>query len=436
MTGGGVPRPVKMAKHLHRLGWSVTLLTVRATGVVDERLSVDGVAEVVRVGEWRLGRLLRLVGSTVRGARQLLERSGRGRSSAPSLLDRGFAFEEQEIEASKIGWVIPGLRGALRRHRTNPIDIAIVSLPPPSSGSIGWLLRCFCGVPYVVEYRDPWTVGAFWLTDADGRARTDLVTRARYAVTRQLEAALLRRAAGYIIVNGSANKDRLAQRFPDAVRQRPIVQIGNGIDLEDVPRPSETPASGPIRLLHTGFFYHFYTPHHLIAALRLVWRDNPSVLDEVVFEFMGDGFPEPLAEEAERWGLTGLVQRRNVGSYSESLAAISGADGLVAVLPPLSGDRDRLPTKLYEYLGTDRPILLVSDVDGAAAALLDGVPDTVVAHNADQDAIAAGLVAFIALTRKRRSEGRPPQARHRGDPHHYGTRATALDAFLRQLLAG
>ena len=397
-----------MAKYLHRLGWSVTLLTVRAPGVVDERLAVDEVAEVVRVCEWRLGPLLRLVGSTVRRARRLLERLGRGRSSEPSLVDRGFAFEEQEIEASKIGWVVPGLRAALRRHRTNPIDVAIVSLPPASSGSIGWLLRRLGGVPYLVEYRDPWTVGAFWLTDADGHARTDLVTRTRYALTRRLEAALLRRAAGLIIVNGSANQDRLAEQFADAVRQRPIVQIRNGIDLEDVPRPSEAPVAGPIRLLHTGFFYHFYTPHHLITALRLVWRDHPHVLDNVVLEFMGERrFPEPLAEQAESWGLTGLIQRRTVGSYSESLAAMTGADGLIAVLPPLRSDRDRLPTKLYEYLGTDRPILLISDVDGAAATLLDGVPDAMVAHNADQDAIAAGMVAFIALARKRRSEGRP-----------------------------
>ena len=309
MTGGGVPRPVKMAKYLRRLGWTVTVLTVQALGRVDERLDVGDAAEVVRVHEWRLGALLRLAGGSVRLMRRGWERHARRHSADPTLLERGFAYEEHEIEASKIGWVLPAAWAALRTHHRNPINVTIVSLPPAASGAVGWLLRRIRGVPFVVEYRDPWTVGAFWTADADGRPRTDLPTRARFRLTSQLEATMLEGSAGSIIVNGEAHVGRLAAEFPVQTANKPIAHIRNGVDLEYVGHlPSSMPAP-TLRLLHTGFFYHFYTPHHLITALRLVQCNNPKALVGLELEFMGDGFPEQLIRELESWGLGDLIRR-------------------------------------------------------------------------------------------------------------------------------
>lgn len=435
MAGGGVPRPVKMAKYLRRLGWTVTVLTVKVPGHIDDRLSAKGDAKVLRVREWRLGWLLKMVGGSVRLMRRGWERLTRRRSADPTLLDRGFAYEEQEIESSKIGWVVPAVRAALWAHRRRRIDVAIVSLPPAASGTVGWLLRRLRGVPYVVEYRDPWTVGAFWMGDADGRPRNDLVTRARFGLTRRLEAALLRGSSGSIIVNGEAHIGRLAATFAEQTAGKPIVHIRNGVDLEDVEQMPPSGTDSTLRLLHTGFFYHFYTPHHLIAALRLVQDDHPEALVGIELEFMGDGFPEQLVHELERWGLGDLIRRTPAGSYSEALTAMHRADGLMAVLPPLDSDRDRLPTKVYEYLGTDRPILTVAHADGAAAHLLDGVPDVLVVDNGDQAAIAAAFVAFVALARRRRAEGCPPENGRRGEAHHYRGRAVQMDAFLHQVLA-
>jgi glycosyltransferase involved in cell wall biosynthesis len=434
MAGGGVLRPVKMGKYLHRLGWTVTVLTV-APSQMDERLNFPEFDGVVRVREWRMAALLRVVGDSVHVLRRGCERFAGLRTSGQTLLERGFAYEEQEIQASKIGWVVPGVRAAMRIHRRHTIDIAIVSLPPAASGMVGWLLRRLQGVPYLVEYRDPWTVDAFWTTDADGRPRTDPVTRTRLWITSRLEATMLRGSAGSIIVNGREHVGRLTAKFSKETRHRPIAHIRNGVDLEDTERLGLGAPDPTLHLLHTGFFYHFYTPHHLITALRLVQRDHPEVLSGVELEFMGDGFPEQLALDAEAWGLGSFIRRRAAGPYSDALMAMHRADGLIAVLPPLDSDRDRLPTKLYEYLSTDRPIIAVAHVDGAAARLLDGVPDTIVADNTDQAAIATALVDFIALARRRRAHGYPPESRLRGEPHHYQERAVVLDAHLRHVLA-
>ena len=432
MMGGGVPRPVKMAKYLRQLGWDVTVLTVHGAGQIDRRLSLDGVARTVRVHEWPLGWLLKVVGGLVRLMRRASERlTQRGLGS--STLDRGFAYEEQEIESSKIGWILPALSAALRGP---PIDVAVVSLPPAASGTVGWLLNRLRGVPYLVEYRDPWTVGAFWTSDADGRPRADVVTRARYRLTRRLEATLLQRSAGAIIVNGEAHVARLAAAFPDQTLGKPIVHIRNGVDLDDTATDPEPDApAGVLRLLHTGFFYHFYTPHQLIGALRLTQHRSPESLDGVEVEFMGSGFPEQLVEELDGWGLGQLVRRTAAGTYSDALSAMRRADGLIAILPALESNYDRLPTKIYEYLSTDRPILVVADPNGAASELLAGTPDVVVADNSSQQTIADAFAAFVRLTRRRRAEGYPAENGKRGEPHHYLQRAIEMDSCLHQVLS-
>ncbi|MDG4793691.1 glycosyltransferase [Micromonospora sp. WMMD1082] len=435
MTGGGVPRPVKMAKYLRHLGWDVTVLTVHGAGPVDPRLSVDGVATVLRVREWRLGWLLKVVGGTVRVLRLASERFARRGETGRTSLDRGFAYEEREIESSKIGWVLPALRAALRAHRTSPIDVAVVSLPPAASGTVGWLLNRLRGIPYVVEYRDPWTVGAFWTSDADGRPRSDVATRARYRLTRRLEATLLQASAGAIIVNGEAHVDRLAAAFPRQTAGKPIAHIRNGVDIEDTAPERGSDATTPVlRLLHTGFFYHFYTPHQLISALRLVLSRRSEALDGIELEFMGSGFPEHLVQELDGWGLSHLVRLTAAGSYSDALAATRRADGLFAVLPALDSDRDRLPTKVYEYLGTDRPILIVADPAGAASNLVAGLPDVLIADNRSQEAIADAFASFVQLARRRRADGCPAENGKRGEPHHYLQRAAEMDRFLHQVL--
>ena len=436
MTGGGMPRPAKMAKYLRRLGWKVTVLTVEAEGSIDELLSVDGAANVLRVREWRLGWVLRAADRTVHFMRLCAERLTTRGQARQTVLDHGFAYEEHEIASSKVGWVLPAVRAALRVHRISPIDVAIVSLPPASSGTVGWLLRRLRGVPYVVEYRDPWTVSAFWTADADGMPRTDVVTRARLWMTRCLEAALLRGCVGSVIVNGEEHVERLAATFARQTADKPTVHIRNGVDLEDVGMLSRDPVvPGTLRLLHTGFFYHFYTPHHLITALRLVQRAHPEALNSVEMEFMGGGFPPQLALQLERWGLSGLVRLTEAGPYSQALATMHRADGLIIVLPPLDSDRERLPTKLYEYLSTNRPILAVVHPAGATAKLLDGMPGVLVADNGDQEAIAGGFAAFVAVARHQRVHGYPAESARRGDAHHYGERAAHMDAFLHQILA-
>jgi glycosyltransferase involved in cell wall biosynthesis len=433
MSGGGIPRPVKMAKYLERCGWQVSVLTIAAdaAGTADPLLVVAPDA-TSRVREWKLGLLLRGAGHAYRALRSV-STVMRVKAARNSLLDMGFAYEEQEIEASKVGWVMPAFRAAMRIHRRNPIDVVIVSTPPASSGAVGWLLNLFRRIPYVVEYRDPWTVEAFWTTDADGHRRSDIATRLRYRVTRCMESLLLSRSAGAVIVNGDQHVAAIREEFGHQLRNKPVVHIRNGVDLEDIRRiePS-SPACDRLSLVHTGFFYHFHSPHQVVEALRQLKADGRIGNGEMAVTFIGGGFPDRLHQAARAWDLDDTVEVEGPRSYSGSLQAMCDADGLLLVLAPLASYRECIPTKLYEYLGTGKPILAVVDGEGAVARLLSSVPRALVADNRDTALVADAIQKFAGIMRAARAD-HAGKGLHGAD-YDYALRAAEMDDLLRVVM--
>lgn len=430
--GGGVPRPVKIGKYLQQQGWRVTVLTLDRPGEADPRMSAEQV-RVARVRELRLGTVLYALGACARFVRRVWEVTHGGwRDAKRTLLKRGFARDEAEIESSHIGWAIPAIWAGVRLHRRHPVDVIVVSSPPASAGAVGWALRRLCGVPYVVEYRDPWTVGAFWTTDADGNPRADPVTRLRHTVARRMESVLLSWSAGAVIVNGQQHVGRLRAAFPTETAGKSVAHIPNGVDLEDIPRRGPDRLPGPLRILHVGFFYHFHSPHHFVEGLARLHDSCPAKLRGVAFEFIGDGFPEELLLAARDRGLGQILSVSSPCRYSQALRAMSEADGLLLVLPPLESYSDCIPTKLYEYIATGNPILAIVDAGGASASLLRSFPHSIVAGNRDCELITKGISSFIELLR-RPPVDRPRVPANAVTAHHYRSRAIEMNALLHDV---
>jgi hypothetical protein len=144
---------------------------------------------------------------------------------------------------------------------------------------------------------------------------------------------------------------------------------------------------------------------------------------------MGDGFPDELLLAARDRGLEQILSVSSPCRYSQALRAMSEADGLLLVLPPLESYSDCIPTKLYEYIGIGNPILAIVDGGGASASLVRSLPHSIVADNRDGDLIARGIASFIELLR-RPAEDRPRAPADAVTAHHYQSRALEMDALL------
>ena len=157
-----------------------------------------------------------------------------------------------------------------------------------------------------------------------------------------------------------------------------------------VPRRAAVRRAGPVRLVYTGRFYDgVRTPVPLLRALAQMNARQPlaGVLDVV---FVG---PHVTAfrRDASALGLEPFVHFRDRVSNEEAASIAADADALLVIDAPTHGPSPFLPSKLVDYLPLRKPMVGITPVEGASAALLTRL-GCAIAPPDDVDAIAVGAV--------------------------------------------
>ena len=157
--GGGVQRWLKFAKLLPGHGWSPIVVTPSNPDVpvADDSL-LDEVSEDLEVWAFpihepsRWLRTLRLGSKT--GSRLGAESSGDSSWLAKFV---GWIRGNLFVPDARVGWVRPTTRHVLRKLRESPVDLIVTTGPPHSMHLIGLALKRATGIPWVADFRDPWS---------------------------------------------------------------------------------------------------------------------------------------------------------------------------------------------------------------------------------------------------------------------------------------
>ncbi len=278
--------------------------------------------------------------------------------------------------------LFPDIRGEwtpyMRRALTasiaeSPPDVVVTSHEPANTLRAG-LLASQLGIPWVADLGDPvlatytprrWRLHARWL-ERKVWATADAVT-----VTTQATCELLRRRHGS--ARGACAV--LSQGY-DAV---PVAQADFSTMFRD----------DRLELLYTGSFYRFRKPEALVEAVLATPGVRLSIASMKV--------PAQIAELAEchpeQLRLLGFLR------HTEVLALQRCADVMVNI-----GNIDpaQIPGKLFEYLGSGRPVLHLGPGDDYAAQLLKNARAGLVCDNAQ-----ASICAAVARLRdEKRAAGR------------------------------
>ncbi len=249
-------------------------------------------------------------------------------------------------------------------------DVVFFSTTQFSAFTLGPKWRAQFGVPYVLDYQDPWV--------DDYYARTG--TRPpgghfKYALSqwgaKRAEPRVLRETAGVIAVSDSYPA-MLARLYPwfDASRVR-VVPFGaseNDFHVAERHRPAE-----PLIDFTDGNVHHVYTGRcgpDMVDALRMLFRgfarfreQDPETARRMRFHFIGTGYaPPPLGEDvvlpiARAEGVEEHVrEHRYRVSYFDALYYLRHAHALVAVG---SNDATYSASKIFPYVLAHRPLLLI-----------------------------------------------------------------------------
>lgn len=246
------------------------------------------------------------------------------------------------------GWILPGLFVAHRLAREFEPDIIIASAQPYSALLVGRSVARRRGIPFVAEFRDLWTDNHYLE-----------LPRWRRAIDGRLENAVCRDAAALVTVS-----DPLAHTLRKRHR-RPTEVVHNGFDPDDVV-PAAYGPDATFDIVYTGLIYPgLRDPTLLFKALRSLGDEAANVR----VRFFGRRL-ETVRELAAREGVSHLVSIEGEVPYREALARQAGADVLLLLLWDTPEERGVLTGKLFEYIASRRPILLIGGGDGAASQLL------------------------------------------------------------------
>lgn len=269
------------------------------------------------------------------------------------------------------GFIPPAVR-ALRKLRPRPD--AVISTGPPFSTHLASLAgRFMIRRPWIMELRDPWSGNA--------QKPSWVRTRLTDALDRILEGLCLRTAA--LVVGASEGIERqIRERLPQSPAQQKLLLVRNGIS-NLAPRPEAHRDSGgsPFDLVHMGTIYYSRDPGPVLRAIQRLADSGTIRPGSFRFRLIGDSGGDRVENQVRQLGIGDYIETPGWVSYTEAQEIMRRANALLLLA---QGQPDQVPNKLYDYLGTRKPILALADADGETARMLDQVGGHYVTHSASE----------------------------------------------------
>ncbi|MEO8358622.1 MAG: hypothetical protein ABI672_01220 [Vicinamibacteria bacterium] len=240
------------------------------------------------------------------------------------------------------GFFGPACDAAVEIARRDPFSAIVATSSPFTALHIGAALSKRLAVPWIADLRDLWTTNHFGYPFGRLRRMVDVTLERRWlntasrivTATHGLSTNL--KNAGFVfqgstIYNGYLNKPTL--------------------------RPFE---AGPFQMKFLGRLYEGFghTPGPFFEAICAIRQNSPDLFAAMKIEFFGYANQE-FWDLSRKLGLEGRVIHRGLISPDEALVEASTADLLLVFLPDKESQAVTVPTKLFDYATTRRPILFV-----------------------------------------------------------------------------
>jgi glycosyltransferase involved in cell wall biosynthesis len=368
----GVYRARATANHFAAAGWDVTVFAAPlrflydVVGSVDEKL-LETVDQRVTVERPSL--------NLFRWEHDLREMTW-FRGTMPVLARRLYQWREDKLFPEQyVSWARSAVAHAVRRRR---FDAVLATGNPFAAFAAAWAIGRLTRVPYVLDYRDSWTLDLF----ADEPAFPS--GHPAWAWERRV----IGRSAATVFVN-DALRSWHAQRYPRAADRMLVVPNGWDPDLLTL-EPIGPRAPGPLRFGYLGTVTAKQPVEEMAAAFERA-RTHPDLAGAELNVHGHLGFfRHSDAGFRSRLGRSECIRLRGPVSKTDVSTVYASSDVLVFLA---GGGRYVTSGKIFEYMATGLPIVSVHAPDIAAREVLRDYPLWFAADRLDVDQLAQSFIA-------------------------------------------
>lgn len=360
--GSGVQRWLKMSKYLPEYGWKPVVYTAEGAEypVEDPSLEKDvsPEAEVIRqpiTEPYSFYKKFLGMKKEQKVKAGFIDDTGhkQGWKERLSIWIRGNFF----IPDARCWWVKPSVRFLKSYLKDHPVDAVISTGPPHSMHLIAMQLKEALGLPWIADFRDPWT-------EIDYHSKLRLTRRADRKHHR-LEREVLAKADRVVTVspNWAAGLERLGAPKAEVVY--------NGFDESDMVGFAETTPSEKFTLTYLGVLFKVRNPESLWQALGELITEDAGFAAKLQVKLIGQVDNE-VKQTIARHGLQDHVALSAYIPHNQVAQALHSSSVLLLPLMPdtESDTLGLIPAKLFEYMASGRPILCIGPEEGDAARIL------------------------------------------------------------------
>jgi glycosyltransferase involved in cell wall biosynthesis len=357
--GAGVQRWLKFVKYLRDFGWEPVIYTPENPEYpeTDHSLQKDIPAglQVLRTPIWEPYDIYKKIIGRKKEDRISAAFTSDGQQN-PLLENiskwiRGNFF----IPDARVYWIKPSVKFLQDYLRKNHVDALISTGPPHSMHIIAREISVKMNIPWLADFRDPWTNIDFY-KDLKLTARADKKHR-------RMEREVLT-SATVVTVIGRGMAEDFSRIVP-----REYEVITNGFDPDDNP-PSETlRADKKFTIAHIGTLSASRNPETLWKALGELINDIPSLAADLELKLVGK-VDFSVIRAAEEAGIGSYIRRINYLPHDEVVTCQRQSQVLLLIINNTPNAGMILTGKFFEYLAAGRPILCLGPTTGDAAAIL------------------------------------------------------------------
>jgi glycosyltransferase involved in cell wall biosynthesis len=252
-------------------------------------------------------------------------------------------------------WIAPSVRKIRDYLSGNQVDVVISTGPPHSTHLIARKISREFSLPWLADFRDPWTNIDFYkdlkLTGWADRKH------------RRLERSVLKDADAVTVISNTMSDDfnRLCPRSYDV--------ITNGFDPADVQSETNVIPDEKFSIAHIGTLGPARNPEILWKALQELVGAHPDLASYLEIKLVGK-VDVSVINSIEAYSLGKFVRRIAYMPHDEVVVCQRQSRVLLLIINNTPNAAMILTGKFFEYMAAGRPILCIGPEKGDAATIL------------------------------------------------------------------
>lgn len=386
--GAGVQRVLKFGKYFRDFGWEPTVFVPEnpAYPIVDESLLNDVPKDlnVIRGTIWEPYELYKKF--TGQGKKKQVYSGFLSEDKKPSLTQRLSIWIRGNffIPDARKFWIKPSVKRLTEYLKEHPVDAILSSGPPHTVHMIAKGVKQHTGLPWVADFRDPWTNIDFY----DQLMLTKWADRRHH----KMEKSVIDTADKVVTVSWV-----WAKEF-EALGGHDVQVITNGFDHQDfdfTPPPLEE----KFVFSHIGYLNRDRNCETLWQAFGDICKEIPAIKKELVLRFIGKTDHITFVH-LDKYGLSDCVEKIDYVPHNEVLSYTRRSQALLLLVNNVPNVMGHIPGKTYEYIGSRRPILATGPEDADFARVIRETHSGEVCHFDDLEKMKRVILSWYRKYKK------------------------------------